>query len=177
MRGLIEGYVAFEKSDPDPWRTDRVPPPLAAFGAAHGVEWPLRDDSRFLLKGSFEEEAQLLRVDHVLFFWGGGFELGGPTLRAIFTKLGATLCTDRCALSIRAGDPDARADELAAFLEDEDYEGQFTLDDEHGTLHTLTIIGPRSGRALSFDDSGVQDWAFVALLPQLEGEGLELAAR
>jgi hypothetical protein len=29
----------------------------------------------------------------------------------------------------------------------------------------------------SFDDSGVQDWAFVAILPQLEGEGLELAAR
>lgn len=178
LRRLMEAYAAFEASDPDPWRRDRVPPPLLAFGEAHGVVWPLRDDSRFLLKGSFAEMAELLRVDHVLFFWGGGFELGGPTLRTILAKLGATLCTEHCALSIRANDPDARADELASFLDDEDFEDQFQRDEgEASALHTLTILGASESRVLTFDDSGVQDWAFVALLPQLEGEGLELAAR
>lgn len=91
LQKLFDAYVAFESSDPEPWRQDRVPPPLVDFGRAHGVEWPLRDDARFLLKGAFAEAAQLMRVDRLVFFWGGGFELGGTTLRAILAKLGASV--------------------------------------------------------------------------------------
>jgi hypothetical protein len=171
LQKLFDAYVAFESSDPEPWRQDRVPPPLVDFGRAHGVEWPLRDDARFLLKGAFAEAAQLMRVDRLVFFWGGGFELGGTTLRAILAKLGASVTTDRCDIGVRCAEPDDRVRELVEFLEDEDFEDQFTLDDEDADpLHRLRIVGPSHERALTFDDSGVEDWAFVALLPQLDGE-------
>jgi hypothetical protein len=173
LRKLFDAYVAFESTDPE--RQDRVPPPLIDFGRAHGVEWPLRDDARFLLKGAFVEVAQLMRVDRLLFFWGGGFELGGPTSRAILEKLGAAVTTDRCDLVVRSSDPDARVRELIEFLEEEDFEDQFTIDDEDADpLHRLRVVGPAHERVLTFDDSGVEDWAFVALLPQLDGEDAAL---
>jgi hypothetical protein len=37
LRALIEQYVQFERSDPDPWGGKRVPPPLVAFGDRHGI--------------------------------------------------------------------------------------------------------------------------------------------
>jgi hypothetical protein len=176
LRSLVDDYVRFEKTDPDPWRTTRVAPPLVAFGQRHGVEWPKEEHSRFLIKGLFEDEAQLLRVDRMLFFWAGGFDLGGPTLREILRRLGASAAVGegKCHLAIRHEDPDARAEELAEFLREEDFEDQFSLgdatDSPAGWSFTITVIGPRHRKRLSFDDSGVQDWAFTELLPQLTDE-------
>ena len=174
LEGMIASYVEFEKSDPNPWSGERVPPPLVAFGAKHGVEWPHTEESRFLLKGLFEDEAKLLQVDRLLFFWGGGFDLGGETLRAILRNLGAVACDSGCDLIVRAENPEARATELARFLTEEDFEDQFAVssnpsDLQHG-LFSLTIESDTDRRYMIFDDSGVQDWAFVSLLPQLSGE-------
>ena len=107
----------------------------------------------------------------------GRGELGGPALRAVLVRQGATVTTDRCDVSIRTPHADARVRELADFLVDEDFEGQFRLDDDGDAtpLHRLTLVGPAARRVFTFDDSGVQDWAFVALLPQLDGETLEIA--
>lgn len=65
-----------------------------------------------------------------------------------------------------------RIRELAEFLEYEDLGGQFSLDDGHrgSALHSLVVSGPEHSRSIVFDDSGVQDWAFVELVPQLDGE-------
>ena len=172
LQQLFDAYVEFEDEDPNPWDQDRVAPPLVEFGKRHGVDWPADEDARFLLKGSFDEMATLLRVDQMVFFWGGGFDLGGATLRTILERLGASNPTDQCHLTVENSDPDARLAELVEFLEVEDYEDQFELDPEDldWALHSLTIAGPNHSRTISFDDSGVQDWAFVAILPQLDGE-------
>lgn len=178
LRGLFDDYARFEAEDPSPWRTDRVPPPLVSFGKRHGVEWPHDDASRFLVKGVFTEEAKLLRIDRMVFFWAGGFDLGGPTLRAILTGLGAIRVEGDCHLSIRHPDPDARAAELATFLDENDFEHQYRVDAGEGTLEymlfSLAVVGPTHRKRLLFDDSGVQDWAFVELLPQLDGEDPKL---
>jgi hypothetical protein len=174
LRALIAAYVRFEATDPDPWSGTRVPPPLAAFGERHGIAWPLTPSSRFLTKGSFEEVANLLRVDRMVFFWAGGFDLGGDTLRAILTKLGATAAVGEgnCHLAIRHDDPTTRANELGSFLiEEQDCEGQFTIEDGTAdTYFSITFIGANARARLAFDDSGVQDWAFTAALPELKGE-------
>jgi hypothetical protein len=81
---------------------------------------------------------------------------------------------ERCALTIRNDAPDQRVQELAAFLDEEDYEGQYSIDDGEGAsdaaFYTLTVVGRDRRSRLLFDGSGVQDWAFVAILPQLDGE-------
>lgn len=178
---LIARYAEFEATDPGPWSEERVPAPLLAFGAKHGIEWPGTDSSRFLLKGIFEEEATLLRVDRMVFFFGGGFELGGKTLRSILRKLGAVGVgyDGNCDLIVQAKDPAARAAELAEFLVDEDYEEQFTLaaDPLPSRLFSVTLEGNGERSALTFNDAGVQDWAFVAALPQLWGEDPRLASK
>ena len=176
LRALIDDYVRFEKTDPDPWGGKRVPPPLVAFGERHGVAWPADENARFLIKGLFADEAQLLCVDRMVFFWAGGFDLGGPTLRAILGRLGASAAVGEghCHLAIRHDDPDTRAEELADFLREEDFEDQFSVDDGAGAptgwSFSITVIGPRHRKRLTFDDSGVQDWAFTELLPQLVDE-------
>jgi hypothetical protein len=176
LRALIDAYVRFEASDPDPWGGKRVPPPLATFGERHGVAWPNEESSRFLIKGLFKEEAQLLQVDRMVFFWAGGFDLGGDTLRAILVRLGATAAVGEgeCHLTIRHDDPDARVEELADFLREEDFDDQFEVVDgapsPADTYFSITVIGPRHRARIAFDDSGVQDWAFTALLPQLSEE-------
>jgi len=179
LRSLIDEYVRFEKSDPDPWGNKRVPPPLVAFGKRHGVEWPLTESSRFLIKGMFHEEVRLLRVDRMVFFWAGGFDLGGPTLREILRSLGASAVAGdngQCHLTIRNGNPDTRVEELAQFLVDEDFEDQFTIGVDVDGMFSITVIGPSHRNRISFDDSGVEDWAFTALLPQLSDEDPSLAA-
>jgi hypothetical protein len=179
LQHLIDGYVAFEKTDPDPWSQGRVPPPLIAFGQRHGVEWPHAQGSRFLLKGLFEDEANLLRVDRMVFFWGGGFDLGGETLRAILGRMGAVACAESVHLVVAASDPEARLAELTSFLVDEDFEGQFEVvssaaDLEHA-LFSITLDNGSNRTHLAFDDSGIEDWAFVSLLPQLDGEDPRLS--
>lgn len=174
LLALKAAYVRYEGEAENPWADDAVPTPLVAFGEQHGVPWYRSRETRFLLKGMFDEEARVLRVDRLVFFWGGGFDLGGPWLRTILGKLGATSCSPAPRLSIDCDDPRARAQELAQFLVDEDYEDQFTLasDDAGLACSQFAIVLQRGDerRYLLFDDSGVQDWAFVSLLPQLVGE-------
>jgi hypothetical protein len=179
LRALFDTYVRFEREDSSPWAQDRVAPPLAAFGRAHGVAWPLEKDSRFLLKGGIEDSAEILRVDRMVFFWGGGFDLGGEALRNVLRSMGAVRVAEGCTLFVRSDDPDERVKQLAAFLDDEDFEEQYEVDDgvapaDHA-LHTVTFVSKARRRRIVFDDSGVQDWAFVAILPQLDGENPSLA--
>lgn len=151
-----------------------VPPPLAAFGTSHGIDWPNEERARFLIKGMFEDEANVLRVDRMVFFWAGGFDLGGDTLREVLRNLGARVAVGEgeCPLTIRHDDPAARVAELAAFLNDEDFEDQFTVGDgaADDAYFSITVVGPTATKHIAFDDSGVQDWAFVAALPQLSDE-------
>ena len=113
LNELIERYVAFEEAHPAPWDAATTPAPLVAFGEQHGVPWPHHRDARFLLKGAFSEMAQVLRVDRLVFFWGGGFDLGGAWMREILAELGATACTDLPKLTVSCSDPDARLAELS----------------------------------------------------------------
>ncbi len=176
LRALVEAYIQFEKTDADPWGAKRVPPPLVAFGKRYGVEWPNDERSRFLVKGLFEDEAKLLRVDRMIFFWVPGFDLGGDTLRSILRMLGATTAVGEghVHLTIKNDDPETRTSELAEFLsEEEDYDEQFTVHAGKAspqTYFSITVVGPASSKHLEFDDSGVQDWAFTAVLPQLFDE-------
>ena len=168
---LLAAYVAFERSHAAPWDPATILAPLVAFGEQHGVAWPDHRDARFLLKGAFADVAHVLRVDRLVFFWGGGFDLGGEWLREVLAKIGAITCTDRPLVSVRCDDPDARIEELSRFLIDEDFEDQFALDaPNHEALFTVTLVNGDRHRTLVFDHSGVQDQAFVSLLPQLDGE-------
>ena len=169
---LRKAYIEFEKTDPDPWGFKEVPKPLLEFGARHGVDWPHRKDARFLVKDSFDEATRLIRIERMVFFYGGGFDLGGPTLRSILSAMGAEIVDEFCYLKIRSETPDQRLEELVEFLEDEELEDQFEIDpeDRDDFLHLLEIKGPRHSRILGFDDSGVSDWAFIHLIPQLDGE-------
>jgi hypothetical protein len=176
LRRLVAEYVAFEKTDPDPWSQKRVPPPLVSFGERHGVVWPHDEASRFLIKGLFEDEVQILRLDRMVFLWAGGFDLGGDTMRKILGRLGATAAVGegKCHLTIQHADPTARVEELAEFLREEDYEDQFSVVNggsaRSGAYFSITVVGPNGRMRLEFDDSGVQDWAFTAVLPQLNDE-------
>lgn len=175
LRALVEAFVRFERSSPNAWEGGVVPPPLAAFGERHGVAWPSLESSRFLVRGSLAEATEILRVDRLVCFWGNGFELGGATLQQIAKRRGATAACAEGHLVVRHAQPRARAEELAAFLRDEDHEGHFSvLDAEQPlpphTLYTITFEGTSERVRLVFDGSGMQDWAFVAALPQLDGE-------
>jgi hypothetical protein len=160
-----------------------IPPPLVAFGERHGFVWP--SSCGFLIKG-FADEIEIVAVDRLVFFYVGGFELGSEAIATYFAGSGAVrYAYDRCQLVMRVADPVARARELAAFLVDEDYEDQFTLridgqvegSDEAQSdgevepyfLFTLILTNAEHTCVLGFDDSGVQDWAFVSLLYQLSG--------
>lgn len=181
LEQLCAAYLAYERAAKNPWSPDAIPEPLVAFGERHGVPWPREQrDARFLLKGTFDDAAELLRVDRMVFFWGGGFDLGGPWLREILVRLGARATTTAPRLVVACADPAARAEELATFLVEEDHEDQFTVSSDDADLDdasfSITLVHGDTRRHLLFDDSGVQDWAFVALLPQLDGEDPSLAA-
>ncbi len=175
---LVERYAEFERTDPNPWREDRLPDVLAELGRRYGVEWPNLEDARFLIKGRVGEEAHVRRVDRVVFFWAPGFDLGGETLRKVLARMGALRCTAHPRLRVRATDPKARARELVTFLSEEGFAGQqrLTRDDRalKRALFSLTLEGDSARTHLIFNDAGMSDWAFVALLPQLEGEDPEL---
>ena len=173
LGALVDAYVKFEATSPDPWGGKTVPPPLVACGKGHGIDWPTDERARFLIKGLFKEEANVLRVDRLVFFWAGGFDLGGDTLREILRSLGARVAVGEgeCQLTIHHDDPTARVEELAAFLNDEDFEDQFTVGDGAAPDYfSITVVGPKDAKHIAFDDSGVQDWAFVTVLPQLSDE-------
>ncbi len=172
---LIDEYTAWEKTAEQPWSEDAVPQPLVDFGTRHGVPWPADKHSRFLLKGMFDDVINLSRVDRLVFFWGGGFDLGGPWLRSVLETLGASRTAEWPALVVRCSDPKSRAEAAGEFLvEEEDSEGQFAIvegeADLSSVLFAITFENDETRVHLTFDDSGVQDWAFVAMLPQLHDE-------
>lgn len=101
---LREAYIDFEATDPQPWSMAVVPAPLAAFAAARQIAWPLREDTRFLVRGGVAEATEIV------------------------------------------------------------------------ALFSITFEGPTATQRLVFDGSGMQDWAFVAALPQLDGEDPRLDA-
>jgi hypothetical protein len=188
IRSLIEAYASFERSDPDPWSQDRPPPaPLVEFGRRHDVEWPSSKDGRFFLREPIAEAAQVLAVGRMLFFWAPGFALGGPALRRCLQRIGAVAVAGcggdgddgRVDLVIRAASATARLEELAEFLDAEDYEDQYEVVDDPEALElalfTITADDGQARSTMVFDDSGVQDWAFVAALPQLDGDEPRLA--
>jgi hypothetical protein len=163
---------------------ETIPPPFVAFGERHGFVWP--SSCRFSIKG-FADEIEVVAVDRLVVFYVGGFELGGKALASYFAGSGAIrYVSDGGHLVMQVAEAVDRARELAAFLVDEDYEGQFTLridgevqgappdeddaeHDEEFFLFTVTLTNAEHTCVLGFDDSGVQDWAFVSLLYQLSG--------
>ncbi|WP_437543460.1 hypothetical protein WME97_33095 [Sorangium sp. So ce367] len=181
LRRLVADYVTYEKTADAPWSEGAVPAPLVELGRRHGVPWPGDAASRFLLKGLFDDEANVLSVDRLVFFWGGGFDLGGAWLRAVLLRgLGAVRCTDLPQLVVRVDDPQARAAASGEFLVEEDFEEQFTMTSDDavldGALFIITFERDGDRVHLTFDDSGVQEWAFVAMLPQLSGDDPALRA-
>lgn len=171
LQRLRAAYISYEQHADSPWSADAVPAPLVELGARHGVPWPGDKDSRFFLKGAFDDAAEVLRIDRLVFFWGGGFDLGGEWLREVLRKLGAVFCTDLPRIVVRVADPHTRVAEASEFLIAEDYEDQFSTDDAlDDALFTITFANDTQRTHLVFDDSGVQDWAFVAMLPQLSGD-------
>lgn len=191
LQKLKEDYERYEPSVAlqssrapygDSTSPDTIPPPLVAFGERHGFVWP--SSCGFLIKG-LADEIQIVAVDRLVFFYVGGFELGGRALETYFVGSGAVrYASDGVHLVMQLPEAVARARELAAFLVDEDYEDQFTLRidgavegrpaDEDATedshfLFTVTLTNAEHTCVLGFDDSGVQDWAFVSLLYQLSG--------
>lgn len=179
LQQLQDEYAVHERSALERGDSGVIPPPFVAFGRQHGFEWPAA--CRFVIKG-FAEEIEINVVDRLVFFHVGGLELGGRAIETYFARSGAIRwATDRAHLVVQSADPVAAARELAAFLVDEDYEGQFTLsvDDavELPPFHSyqtqfffsVTLTNAEHTCVLGFDDSGVQDWAFVSLLYQLLG--------
>jgi hypothetical protein len=174
LQRMLADYAAWEKHAEQPWSSDAVPPPLVELGQRHGVAWPGDKHSRFLLKGMADEAASVLQVDRLVFFWGGGFDLGGEWLRAVMRRMGAEVCTGAPFIVVGCGDPEGRAAEAGEFLNAEDYEDQFSVSTDDGeldhALFAITFANDAARAHLVFDDSGVQDWAFVAMLPQLDGD-------
>lgn len=180
LQRLKDEYVEYERGLGQRRADEGIAsPPLVAFGQRHGFEWPA--SARFAIKGA-ADEIEVTVVDRVVFFHAGGFELGGMAIEWYLAHSGAvSWASDRAHLLVRSADPVASARELAAFLVDEDYEEQFTLlvdgevelrpfqDDEADFAFTVTLVDAEHTCVLGFDDSGVQDWAFVSLLYQLCG--------
>jgi hypothetical protein len=159
-----------------------IPPPFVAFGERHGFVWP--SSCGFSIKG-LADEIEIVAVDRLVFFYVGGFELGGRAIETYFAGSGAVrYASNGCHLVMQSTKAVVRARELAAFLVEEDFEGQFRLridgesegpsgdeddvdDVDENFVFTVTLTNAEHTCVLGFDDSGVQDWAFVSLLYQL----------
>jgi hypothetical protein len=169
---LVDEYSAWEAAaGAAAWDDGPPPPPLRAFAERHGFVWP--EGARILLKGMAGEELRVVAIDELVFFWGGGFEVGGAGIERFFAAAGAEAQATCCHLKVRAEAPAALAESLARFLDEEDYEEQYSVQpladaDLDRLLHSVTVEGP-GPMVLGFDDSGVQDWAFTAVLYQLAG--------
>lgn len=146
-----------------------VPMPCLEFAERRAFEWP---PNAVVLLEHPASEIEVVQVDALVFFYGGGFDLGGAGTARFFEYAGATRCATSGHLVIDAQDPVALTRELASFLDEEDFADQYRVFEGKPPaplMHSITLTGPGGPRVLGFDDSGVQDWAFVALLPQLDG--------
>lgn len=177
LRTFIAAYGAYDDA-PGPGDS-----PLVELGRTHGITWPEDPSAEILVKGLFSDEAQLARIDRLVFFWIGGFDLGGEPFREVLRRLGAAHTANErtCHLLVRTEDPEGRAAALAEFLDEEDYEEQYTVEDAGAPLaadiaFSVTFTGPKAKRRLVFDTSGVQDWAFTNLLYQLTDDDPSFAS-
>ncbi|RYG18901.1 hypothetical protein EON82_22075 [bacterium] len=168
LRAFMAAYGAYDDA-PGPGDS-----PLVELGRAHGIVWPDDPSAAILVKGLFSQEAQLARIDRLVFFWFGGFDFGGEPFREVLRRLGAVHTADErtCHVVVRTDDAEGRAAALAEFLDEEDFEDQYTAEDAAAPLgedvaFSVTFTGPKASKRLVFDTSGVQDWAFTNVLYQL----------
>lgn len=176
LRWFIDAYGRHEES------SAAAQSPLAELGRRHGVAWPDDRSARISVKGPFSDSAALARIDRLVFFWIGGFSLGGEAMREVLRRLGAVATASEagCHVVVRHDDPDARVTALAEFLDEEDFEEQYTIEAASAPLAaettcSVTFVAPGHARRIVFDTSGVQDWAFTELLFQLGGDDPALA--
>ncbi len=158
---------------------DQPSPPLIEFARAQG--FTLRGEGALLIKGLAQDELKVVRIDRLVCFYAGGFELGGDGIEAYFAHAQARrYARDEAHLVVASEDPEASARALAGFLEDEDFEDQYVLaeagEGPRDGVFSVRFERGETAWTLSFDDSGVQDWAFIACLPQLDGESPSLDA-
>jgi len=175
LEALVAEVGRFEKKEQGKWDHKMAMPPLVKFGRRHGVKWPDNEASSISVKGVIEEDGNVLQVDRMVFFWIPGYDLGGDPMREVLRRLGATEVGSEgnCNIEIRADDPDTRLEELTEFLDEEDYQDQYSVRGDvpvTGMYFSLTVVGKDQKVVVEFDDSGVQDWDFTAVLPQLSGE-------
>jgi len=169
---LVDEYSTWEEAvGAAAWNDGPTPPPLLAFAERHAFAWPT--GARILLEGMAREGLRVVAIDELVFFWGGGFQVGGAGIERFFAAAGAVAQATRCHLKVRSEPPAALVESLAQFLDDEDYEGQYSSQPLANAslgelLHSVTVEGAEP-MVLGFDDSGVQDWAFTAVLYQLAG--------
>jgi hypothetical protein len=145
-----------------------VPEPLAALATKHAFALPA-EGYEILLKGLIDDVMQVRRMGSLIVFYGGGFDLGGAAIESYFAAMGAT-AYDRngAVLVVECDAPDEAATDLAAALDDEEYDEQYTIGpDEEGGVFTIRFEGGGARACVAFDDSGVQDWAFIASLSHL----------
>ncbi len=158
-------------------------PPLVEFAKAHG--FALHGACEVLVKGPAEDTMQVLQVDRLVFFYAGGFDLGGDAIETYFSLAGAShYSRDTAQLVVASENPQASARSLASFLDDEEYAEQYYLAEAEAEVYAdptpfsvrFETADTSLATAVIFDDSGVQDWAFIACLPQLHGQAPRLAA-
>jgi len=147
---------------------------LFDFAEKHGFDWPRDKKNGFLIKGD-AEEIQVVVIGALVFFYAGGFSLGGTAMLNFFRVVDATHYATHCHLLVSADDPDGASKDLAAFLDAEDYEEQYAIKSNRDelesllTLHSVRFISPKGKESvLGFGDVGVQDWAFVSAIYQLD---------
>ncbi|KIG18664.1 hypothetical protein DB30_07679 [Enhygromyxa salina] len=173
LEGLRAALVKWERDN----HNDGTKPaaPCLEFATRRSFIWP--SDGVISLKHG-ADEIEVLQVDTLVFFYGGGFELGGAGTERAFEAMGAARHVTGCHVVVEVGEAAAAARELAAFLDEEDFAGQYSLVEGdvkiEGFLHSIAFVGAAARHTLCFDDSGVQDWAFVAAAPQLSGMGPRL---
>lgn len=157
---------------------DETPAPLTAFAAKHGFDVP--GVCEVLLKGSASDVMEVLHVNKVVFFYASAFDLGGKAIELFFRRAKAVKYSRNAAcIVIESHSPEESAESLASFLNEEDFEGQYTLVHSDAarvsaTGYSIRLANSESSSTLCFDDSGVQDWALAACLPQLDGESPRL---
>lgn len=117
---------------------------------------------------------QRIQIDRAVFLIGNGFELGGEAIAMFLRQKGALSYADAPNLFVETESPSTRMNELTAFLDDEDFQGEYVLlkdaRDDAELIFAITFQHGREQRVIGFRHRGVETEAFVAALYQLAGE-------
>lgn len=175
-----DAYVAYEGplylagAQPyDPGRpAGPLPEVLVEMGRRHGFEWPR--DCGFLVKGS-SSEISVEPVGRLLFVYANAFELGGEAMKKVFASLGSVRYAERCHLRCDVADAAERKSELATFLDEEEFDDAFRAESSPHTLYSITLCDAAASTSLYFDGGNSGEEAFIALLPQLDGDDPRLS--